>query len=109
IVMASKTADITTLAKGLLQSGRRTLVAAGGDGTVNAVAAAIVGSEAVLGILPLGTLNHFAKDLKLPLDLEGAVRTLKTGSVQKVDVAQVNGRVFVNNSGLGLYPSMVKQ
>jgi diacylglycerol kinase family enzyme len=109
IVLATQGADITTLAKQLVQSGRRTLVAAGGDGTVNAVAAAIAGSEAILGVLPFGTLNHFAKDLKLPLDLEGAVRTLKTGSVQKVDVAQVNGRIFVNNSGLGLYPSMVKQ
>jgi diacylglycerol kinase family enzyme len=109
IVIASKGADITALAKQLLQSGLRTLVAAGGDGTVSAVAAAIAGTGATLGVLPLGTLNHFAKDLKLPLDLEGAVRNLKTGSVRAVDLAEVNGRTFVNNSGLGLYPSMVKQ
>jgi diacylglycerol kinase family enzyme len=109
IVILSKGADITAVAKQLIQSGRRTLVAAGGDGTVSGVAAAVVGTEATLGVLPLGTLNHFAKDLKLPLDLEGAVHNLKTGTVRMVDVAEVNGRTFVNNSGLGLYPSMVTQ
>jgi Sphingosine kinase and enzymes related to eukaryotic diacylglycerol kinase len=52
-------------------------------------------------------LNHFAKDLKLPIDLESCVQILKHGAVQSVDVAEVNGRVFLNNSGLGLYPAMV--
>ncbi len=109
IVIVSKGADITAQARQLLQSGVRTLIAAGGDGTVSSVAAALAGTDATLGILPLGTLNHFAKDLKLPLDLEGAVRNLRTGAVRAVDLAEVNGRAFVNNSGLGLYPSMVKQ
>jgi len=109
IVIVSKGADITAQARQLLRSGVRTLIAAGGDGTVSSVAAAMAGTGATLGILPLGTLNHFAKDLKLPLDLEGAVRNLKIGAVRAVDLAEVNGRAFVNNSGLGLYPSMVKQ
>src|SRR5437899_12483542 len=109
IAIATKGCDITALARQQFQNGCRTLVAAGGDGTVSAVAAAIVNTGATLGVLPLGTLNHFAKDLKLPLDLEGAVRNLRTGAVRAVDVAEVNGRAFVNNSGLSLYLSMVQE
>src|SRR6267143_209771 len=85
IVVAPKGCDILALARQRFQSGCRTLVAAGGDGTVSAVAAAIVDTDATLGVLPLGTLNHFAKDLKLPLDLESAVRNLGTGTVHVVD------------------------
>jgi len=107
MVIPAQGVDITAVARQLLQSGRRTLVAAGGDGTVNAVAAAVAGTEATLGVLPLGTVNHFARDLKLPLDLDGAVRNLKTGIVRLIDVAEVNGHTFINNSGLGLYPVMV--
>src|SRR2546429_5474235 len=90
IVIVSKGADITAQARQLLQSGLRTLIAAGGDGTVSAVAAAIAGSEATLGVLPLGTLNHFAKDLKLPLDLRGAVRNRRTGPGRAGALAEVN-------------------
>ncbi|HEY0080037.1 MAG TPA: diacylglycerol kinase family protein [Pyrinomonadaceae bacterium] len=86
----------------------RMVVAGGGDGTINAVASALVDTEVVLGVLPLGTLNHFAKDLRIPLDLEGAVRNLSEGRVASVDVGEVNGRVFINNSSLGLYPSIVR-
>jgi diacylglycerol kinase family enzyme len=87
--------------------GERTVVAAGGDGTVSVVASRLAGTERVLGVLPVGTLNHFAKDLRIPLDLEGAVRTIAEGNVARVDVGVVNGRVFVNNSSLGLYPNIV--
>lgn len=84
-----------------------TVIAGGGDGTVRAVAAEAVGTERCLGVLPMGTLNHFAKDLGIPLKLEDAVRALADGIVSTVDVGEVNGRVFVNNSGLGLYPQIV--
>jgi len=84
------------------------VVAGGGDGTVNAIASALAGTGGVLGVLPLGTCNHFAKDLSLPLDLAGAVRTVLTGKVRAVDVGEVNGQVFLNNSSLGLYPQLVR-
>lgn len=84
------------------------IVAGGGDGTVNAVAAELVGTDKTLGVLPLGTLNHFAKDLRIPLDLEGAARNLIEGENFKVDVGEVNERIFINNSSLGLYPSIVR-
>jgi diacylglycerol kinase family enzyme len=84
-----------------------TLVAAGGDGTVGTVAGVAVEIRAVFGVLPTGTLNHFAKDLGIPLDLAQAVHTIVAGRVKQVDVGEVNGRVFVNNSSIGLYPRMV--
>lgn len=100
--------DIRDLAKSAVQKGCSILVAAGGDGTVNAVASAVVDSECALGILPVGTLNHFAKALHIPMDVEQGALTLATGKLRKVDVGEVNGRIFVNNSSIGLYPSMVK-
>jgi diacylglycerol kinase family enzyme len=84
------------------------LVAGGGDGTINAVASQLVGTTRTLGVLPLGTLNHFAKDLGIPLDMEGAAANLVEGHVERVDVGEVNGRIFLNNSSLGLYPSIVR-
>ena len=84
------------------------LVAGGGDGTVSAVAAGLVDTPIVLGVLPLGTLNHFAKDLGIPLAPDAAARAIVAGRTTRVDVGEVNGRIFVNNSSLGLYPEIVR-
>jgi diacylglycerol kinase family enzyme len=83
------------------------IVAAGGDGTVSAVAGQLAGSDKVLGVLPVGTLNHFAKDLGIPLTLAEAVAVIADRHVETIDTAEVNGRVFINNSSVGLYPAMV--
>jgi diacylglycerol kinase family enzyme len=83
------------------------IVIGGGDGSVSAVAGVLAGRDVPLGVLPLGTLNHFAKDLGLPLDVAGAVDVIAAGHVRQVDVAKVNDRVFVNNSSIGLYADMV--
>jgi diacylglycerol kinase family enzyme len=83
------------------------IVVAGGDGTVSCAAAEAAGTDVVLGVLPLGTFNHFAKDLGLPVELGEAAAAIVGGEVRRVDVAEVNGRVFVNNSVLGAYPAMV--
>ncbi len=85
------------------------LVAGGGDGTVNAVASAVRESSILLGVLPLGTLNHFAHDLGIPGDIDAAIIVLRDGIPMAVDAAEVNGQLFVNNSGLGLYPDIVHQ
>lgn len=87
----------------------RMIVAAGGDGTVSAVAAELVGGDVPLGVLPLGTLNHFARELGIPLDLDAAARTLVAGRVERVDVGEVGGRTFLNNSSIGIYPEFVRQ
>ncbi|MFY9585162.1 MAG: diacylglycerol kinase family protein [Candidatus Acidiferrales bacterium] len=109
ILLAQSRADITACACRGVQENSQPVVAGGGDGTVNAVAAALVGTETSLAILPLGTWNHFAKDLRIPLDLEGAARNIVTGRVATVDVGEVNGHIFLNNSGLGIYPRIVRQ
>ena len=95
-------------ARSAVEAGCRVAVAAGGDGTVNAVATAVLGRDIPLGVLPMGTLNHFAKDLGLPLELAEAVRVAAQGTVRRVDVGQVNGRVFLNNSSIGVYPRVVE-
>jgi diacylglycerol kinase family enzyme len=84
------------------------VVAAGGDGTISAAARALAGSDRPLGIIPLGTLNHFARDSGLPTDAGQAVAAISSGRIREVDVAEVNGRVFVNNSAVGLYPLIVR-
>lgn len=85
------------------------VVAAGGDGTINSVAGGIIDSGATLGILPLGTLNHFAKDLGIPLGLPEAVAVVAGGHRRRVDVGQANDRVFVNNCSIGMYPDIVRE
>jgi YegS/Rv2252/BmrU family lipid kinase len=86
-----------------------TVVAAGGDGTVSGVAAGIIGCRSALGIVPLGTLNHFAKDLHIPLNVHQAVETIAAGHLQRVDVGEVNDRIFVNNCSIGVYPDIVRE
>ncbi|MDB5595861.1 MAG: sphingosine kinase [Hyphomicrobiales bacterium] len=100
--------DIAALVKGALTDGAQVVVAGGGDGTISAVAAALIGSNIPLGVLPLGTLNHFAKDLKIPLGLNDALANVFVGTHHYVDVGEVNGQVFLNNSGIGLYPRLVQ-
>jgi diacylglycerol kinase family enzyme len=79
----------------------------GGDGTLSAAAAALIDSGKPLGILPLGTANHFARDLGIPTDVEAAISTIVEGHVRAVDVGEMNGRLFLNNSSIGLYPAAV--
>jgi len=109
IVVTERGDDISSLAARALSERCHPIVAGGGDGTVNGVAGKLAGTDTALGVLPMGTLNHFAKDVGIPLNLEAAVRNLFTGQVTHVDVGEVNGRVFVNNSGVGLYPHFVRQ
>jgi YegS/Rv2252/BmrU family lipid kinase len=101
--------DLVPIAHRYAESGCRIIVAAGGDGTVSAVASAVVGTPAALGVLPLGTLNHFAKDAGIPLMLDAAIETIIAGHTKLVDVGEVNGRIFINNSSIGLYPAIVQQ
>jgi len=98
---------ITMLVTALLEQGAKRIIVGGGDGSVGAAAQVLAGTDAALGILPLGTLNHFARDLGIPFDLAKAAALIADGHVRAVDVAEVNGRVFVNNSAIGLYPLMV--
>ena len=106
-ILIEKGSDPRDAARDALGRGAKTLVVAGGDGTISAVASTLLDSEAILGVLPTGTLNHFAKDLQIPLDIEDAARVLANGPVARIDVGEVNGRTFINNSSIGVYPQMV--
>ena len=83
------------------------LIVGGGDGTISAAASALAGTDTLLGILPLGTLNHFARDLEIPADLDEAAKLIAAKSERRVDVGEMNDRIFINNSAIGLYPLMV--
>lgn len=90
-----------------MDEGVDAVVAAGGDGTISTAAGHLTGTDRPLGVVALGTLNHFARDAGLPTDIEGAVGVIAAHHAKAVDVAEVNGRLFVNNSAVGLYPDMV--
>ena len=109
ISLARSGDEIIELAQRAVQDNCQPIIAGGGDGTINAVASVVVGTDRTLGVLPLGTLNHFAKDLHIPLDLDEAARVALEGREARVDVGEVEGRIFLNNSSLGLYPSIVRQ
>jgi diacylglycerol kinase family enzyme len=83
------------------------VVVGGGDGSIRTVASVLAGSGVVLGILPLGTRNHFARDLGIPADLDAAVAVIAGGHTHPVDVGDVNGETFINNSSIGVYPYLV--
>jgi diacylglycerol kinase family enzyme len=91
-----------------LEDGADVLVAAGGDGTVSAIASCVHGTQAAMGVLPMGTLNHFARDLGIPAEVEDAIATIAAGKRIAVDMGEVNGRHFVNNASLGIYPDIVR-
>jgi YegS/Rv2252/BmrU family lipid kinase len=102
-------AEVVKLVDQAIRTDTEIVVAGGGDGTISSIAAAVLESGKALGVLPFGTMNHFAKDLHIPLDVEGAVATIVAGHEVTVDVGDVNGQIFINNSSLGLYPSIVRE
>jgi YegS/Rv2252/BmrU family lipid kinase len=104
--VAKSGADVESLASSAVASAD-VIVAGGGDGTISTVAGAVAKAGKTLGVLPLGTLNNFSKDLGIPQDLSDAVKTIVDGNVRLVDMAEVNGQTFVNNSSIGLYPRIV--
>ena len=91
-----------------VRDGAERVVVAGGDGTVAKAAAALVGKETALAVVPGGTLNHFAKDHGIPTDPVKAAELSATGGTTMTDVATVNGRVFLNTSSVGAYVVFVR-
>jgi diacylglycerol kinase family enzyme len=106
-IRLTKPSEIVAEVRRALVANPDLIVIGGGDGTLSAAAPMLIGTDTALGILPCGTLNHFAKGLHIPLDLDGAVQTIAGRRMLKVDVGAVNDRFFLNNSSLGLYPKVV--
>nr|WP_239026085.1 diacylglycerol kinase family protein [Sphingomonas paeninsulae] len=84
------------------------VIVGGGDGTLGSAAAIAAKAGATLGILPLGTRNHLARELGIPMDLPSAAKVIADGHKRKIDLSSVNDRVFVNNASIGMYPAMVR-
>ncbi len=99
--------NIKKLIQSSIEAGIDAVVAAGGDGTISGVAALLAGKKLPLGILPFGTLNHFAKDLLIPLTTDEAIKIIAENNIIKIDLGEVNGNIFINNSSIGFYPKIV--
>ena len=105
IRLIDKGTDLCELARSMVRGGAEIVVAGGGDGTVNAVASVLAGTDVTLGVLPMGTLNHFARDLDIPFNPAQAMQVIMDGDSVSVDVGEVNGKRFINNAIIGLYPN----
>ena len=110
IRITSHASEAEALARRAVDEGFARVVAAGGDGTVNHVANGIAGTNAALGILPMGTVNVFAMELGLPSnDLERCWEIVQAGNTRLVDLPSANGRYFVQLGGIGLDAQAVKE
>lgn len=105
-IVRARGAEIAAAAR-RAAAARHVLVAAGGDGTVSTVAGIAVEEKLTFGVLALGTLNHFARDAGIPSDLHEAAGVIAAGHTRDLDVGELNGRTFLNNTSLGLYPRLV--
>jgi YegS/Rv2252/BmrU family lipid kinase len=99
--------DCGALIRDRMREGLRLFVAAGGDGTINTVIQPLIHTDAIFGVIPAGTYNHFAKDLGIPLSWREALEVVINGVTKPVDTARINERFFVNNISMGLYPELV--
>jgi diacylglycerol kinase family enzyme len=108
VTLARSGAEIVAAARLAVSQKPGVIIAGGGDGTISAIGSALVGTDIALGVLPLGTLNHFAKDMHIPLELDDALSNIVTGHRIRIDAGKVNERVFLNNSSLGIYPDVVR-
>lgn len=107
-VRISPPADLAAGIGEAVAAGAETVVVAGGDGTLAAAAAALVGGGTALGVVPAGTLNHFAHGHGVPMDPAAALEAALGGRRVRVDVASVNGRIFLNTSAVGAYVTYVR-
>lgn len=104
-----ESSEIEDKIKHLKEESPDVIVCGGGDGTISIAASILAGGNIPLGILPLGTLNHFAKDIGMPQDIKKSAEVIAKGNIKKIDIAEVNGKRFINNSSIGLYPHIVKK
>lgn len=100
--------DITAQAAQGVAEGYGTIVAAGGDGTISGVCAALSGTPVRLGVVPLGTFNFFARSLDIPQDPEAAWDIISAGHVRTVSIGEINGQRFINNASIGAYATVLR-
>jgi diacylglycerol kinase (ATP) len=102
--------EVKDIARDIAQRGGRVLAAAGGDGTINAVISSLAGSETALGIFPTGTMNLFARELKLPRkSLQACWQVIEEGNIRKVDLFGIDDGIFVQVAGVGLDARIIEE
>ena len=108
---ASRSAeDAMELAAEFAEAGEPIVVAAGGDGTLNAVIQGLAGSSTALGVLPAGTMNVFARELGLPLNsLKKSLDVLEQEHIREVDLFEANGHAFVQMAGVGFDAQVIEE
>jgi YegS/Rv2252/BmrU family lipid kinase len=99
--------DLPKVVSDAVSEGFPMIVAAGGDGTIGSVTAGLVGTDAILGILPMGTFNFMARSLGIPENLDEALQVLFDGKEASIDVGEINGKVFLNNASIGAYAAVL--
>jgi YegS/Rv2252/BmrU family lipid kinase len=108
VIRLTHDVNVSETIRDRMRRGVKLFVAAGGDGTINHVMQPLINADgATLGVIPVGTYNHFAKDLGIPLPWRAALEVVLTGTTRQIDAARVNDRFFVNNVSMGLYPELV--
>jgi diacylglycerol kinase family enzyme len=106
VVHVSKEISVEDVIRTALAAKRRNIVVCGGDGSINHVAQALVRTDGILGIIPLGTFNHLARDLRIPFDWRAAFEIATKGEVHQIDVGRANETYFLNTAMAGMYPTI---
>ena len=104
VVHVSQEIDVQEITRKAVAAGRRNIVVCGGDGSINHVAQALVHTDGVLGVVPLGTFNHLARDLSIPFDWRQALEIATRGAVHQIDVGRINDTYFYDLSKGGVPP-----
>lgn len=102
-------ADLDATITAALKRRPEVLLIGGGDGTIRTAISRVLGTETVLGIIPMGTMNFVAKDLHIPTNPAEAIASLASAEVRSVDVGEVNGRHFVHSSAIGIVPTLAEK
>lgn len=108
VVEVTPALDVRAIVRESLESRLREFVVAGGDGSIHHVAQALAGTEGVLGVLPIGTVNHTARDLLLPVNWREAFDVAIHGKIRQIDAGRINGIYFLNSVMIGIYPALTE-
>ncbi|WP_321363391.1 diacylglycerol kinase family protein [uncultured Celeribacter sp.] len=109
IITLDPDTDLSDLIDHKINEGAEAVISAGGDGTAMAIANAMLGREVPMGVLPMGTFNYFTRGLGMSEVPEEAAAQLRDGEAHDIRIGQVNGRAFLNNASLGVYPAILKK
>ena len=108
VVEVTPAIDVREVVRTTLATGLREFVVAGGDGSIHHVVQALVGTEGVLSILPVGTVNHAARDLGVPANWRDAFQVALRGTMRQIDTGRINGIHFLNSVMIGVYPTITE-